>query len=340
MRVLIRGLPRTSVTTLSTIAAGLVLVVMLAAHSALGADATTERARLGVVFTVSPSTTPSAYSVEFWERLRELGWTKGQNLLVEERWAEGHIDRMPALVDEVLKLKVDVILTFTEAGAIAARKATQTTPIVVAFMGDPVGEGVVAGLSRPGGNLTGLSAQADGIPGKCLELLKEIVPRLSTVAVLWNPDEPFYRRNLARMQADAASLGLKSSFVEVRTDRDLEPAFERARAQTQAVLVLSDPVTYTYQARIVSLAARARLPAASNRSEFAADGGLLTYGVNVRAQYSTAEYIDKILRGAKAGDIPIEQPTQFQLVINLRTAKALRLSIPEATLGRADQVIR
>jgi putative ABC transport system substrate-binding protein len=144
---------------------------------------------------------------------------------------------MPALIDEVLRLKVNVILTFTEAGAIAARKATQTTPIVVAFMRDPVGTGVVPSLSRPGGNLTGLSVQADGIPGKCLELLKEIVPRLSTVAVLWNPDEPFYRRNLGRMQAEAAALGLKASFVEVHTDRDLEPAFGRARAQTQAILV-------------------------------------------------------------------------------------------------------
>jgi len=327
--------------TLSTIAAGLVLVVILAAQSAFGADATAEPARLGVVFTISPSTTPSAYSRDFWERLRELGWTKGENLLVEERWAEGRIDRMPELVDDVLRLKVDVILTFTEAGAIAARKARQTTPIVVAFMGDPVGAGVVASLSRPGDNLTGLSVQAEGSAGKCLELLKEIVPRLSTVAVLWNPDEPFYRRNLGRMQADAASLGLRSSFIEVRTDRDLEPALKRARAQTQAVLVLSDPLTYTHQARIISLAAKARLPAASNRSEFAADGGLFTYGVNVRAQYRrAAEYIDKILRGAKAGDLPIEQPTQFELIINLRTAKALGLNIPEATLGRADQVVR
>jgi putative ABC transport system substrate-binding protein len=248
---------------------------------------------------------------------------------------------MPALIDEVLRDKVDVILTFTEAGAIAARKATQTTPIVVAFMGDPVGTGVAASLARPGGNLTGLSAQADGIPGKCLELLKEIVPRLSTVAVVWNPNEPFYRTNLTRMRADAAALGLKPVFIEVRTDRDLEPALERARTQTQAVLVLSDPMTFTHQGMIVSLAAKARLPAVSNRSEFAADGGLIAYGSNVRAQYRrAADYVDKILRGAKAGDIPIEQPTQFELVINLRTAKALGLNIPEATLGRADQLVR
>jgi putative ABC transport system substrate-binding protein len=314
---------------------------MLAAFSAFGADTNPERAHLGVVFTVSPSTTPSAYTRDFWERVRERGWTKGQNLLVDERWAEGRIDRIPELVDEVLKVKVDAILTFTEAGATAAQKATQTIPIVVAFMSDPVGMGVVASLSRPGGNLTGLSAQVDGISGKCVELLKEIVPRLTAVAVLLNPDEPFYRRHLGRMQADAASLGLKLSFLEVRTDRDLEPAFERARAQAQAVLVLADPVTYTHRARIVALAAKARLPAASNRSEFTTDGGLFTYGVNVRAQYKrAAEYIDKILRGAKAGDLPIEQPTQFELVINLTTAKALGLNIPEATLGRADRIVR
>ena len=249
---------------------------------------------------------------------------------------------MPALIDEVLREKVDVVLTFTEAGAIAARKATQTTPIVVAFMGDPVGTGVAASLARPGGgNLTGLSAQADGIPGKCLELLKEIVPRLSAVAVLWNPNEPFYRANLGRMRADAAALGLKPVFVEVRTERDLEPALERARTQTQGVLVLSDPMTFTHQGMIVSLAAKARLPAASNRSEFAVDGGLIAYGSNVRAQYRrAAEYVDKILREARAGDLPIEQPTQFELVINLKTAKALGLNIPEATLGRADQIVR
>ena len=341
MRVLVGGLPQTPAIMLSPIIAGLVLLATLSTLSAPGANATAEPARLGVVFTVSPSTTPSAYSRDFWERLRELGWTKGQNLLVQERWADGRIDRMPALVDEVLREKVDVILTFTEAGAIAARTATQTTPIVVAFMGDPVGTGVVASLSRPGGNLTGLSAQGDGIPGKCLELLKEAVPRLSTVVVLWNPNAPFYRGYLGRIQADAASLGLKPSFVEVRTVGDLEPALERARVQAQAVLVLSDPFTFTHQARIVSLAAKARLPTASNRSEFARDGGLIAYGANVRAQYRrAAEYIDKILRGAKAADLPIEQPTQFELVINLKTAKALGLSIPEAMLGRADQIVR
>jgi len=330
--------------TLSTIAAGLVLVVILAAQSAFGADATAERARLGVVFTISPSTTPSAYSRDFWERLRELGWTKGENLLVEERWAEGRIDRMPELVDDVLRLKVDVILTFTEAGAIAARKARQTTPIVVAFMGDPVGAGVVASLSRPGDNLTGLSVQAEGSAGKCLELLKEIVPRLSTVAVLWNPDEPFYRRNLGRMQADAASLGLKASLIEVRTDRDLEPAFERARTQTQAVLVLSDPLTYTHQARIVSLAAKARLRGfpqhLTDRSSPRMEACSRTASTCAHSTGAPPNILDKILRGTKAGDLPIERPTQFELIINLRTAKALGLNIPEATLGRADQVVR
>jgi putative ABC transport system substrate-binding protein len=245
------------------------------------------------------------------------------------------------MIDEVSKAGVDVILTATEPGAKAAQKAMQTTPIVVTVMGDPTGSGIVANLSRPGGNLTGLSVQAEGIAGKCLELLKDIVPRLSRVAVLWNPDEPFYRRNLGRMQADAASLGLKLYFFDVRTERDFEPVFERARAQTQAVLVLATPLTFIHRTRIASLAARAKLPLASNRSEFAADGGLIAYGADIQAHYRrAAEYIDKILRGTKAGDLPVEQPTQFALIVNVKTADGLGLKIPDAILGRASQVVR
>jgi putative ABC transport system substrate-binding protein len=339
VRTWIEGLAWTSIAKLRPIAA--VLLVLIAIPIASAVDAGKETARLGVVLTVSSSTAPSAYTIDFWERLRELGWTRGQNLLVEERWAEGHADRMPQLIEEVSKAKVDVILTATEAGARAARKAAPATPTMVMFMGDPMGAGIVSSLSRPGGNLTGLSVQEEGIAGKCLELLKEIVPRLSKVAVIWNPDESFYRRNLGRMQADAASLALRLYFVDVRTARDLEPAFQRARGQTQAVLVLVNPLTFMHRARIASLAARARLPTAFNRSEFVADGGLIAYGANVRAHYKrAAEYVDKLLRGTKAGDLPVEQPTQFDLVINLSTAKDLGLKIPEAMLGRADQVVR
>ena len=339
MRTWIEGWAWTSVAELLPAAA--VLLGFLLVTPALAVDPGRETARLGVVLTVSSSSAPSAYTIDFWERLRELGWTKAHNLLVEERWAEGRTDRMPELIEEVSKAKVDVILTATEAGARAARKSARATPVVVMFMGDPIGAGIVSNLSRPGGNLTGLSVQEEGIAGKCLQLLKDIVPRLSRVAVLWNPDESFYRRNFDRMQADAASLGLRLYFVDVRTDRDLEPAFERARVQTQAILVLVNPLTFMHRARIVSLAARARLPAAFNRSEFAADGGLIAYGANVRAHYKrAAEYVDKILRGTKAGDLPVEQPIQFDLVVNLGTANDLGLRIPEAVLGRADQVLR
>ena len=337
MRTWVKDLTWTSLALLRPISA--VLLGSLLIAPALAVDPAKETARLGVVF-IGTTAFP-AYAIDFWERLRELGWTKGQNLLAEERSAQGRIDRMPQLIEEVSKPKVDVILTSSDVGARAARQVTQTTPIVVTILGDPVSAGVVASLAHPGGNLTGLSIEDGGIPGKCLELLKDIVPRLSRVAVLWNPDEPFYRRNLGRMHADAKALGLRLYFVDARTERDLEPAFERARAKTQAVLVLVTPLTYIHRARVASLAVRARLPTAANRVELAADGGLIAYGADMRAHYKrAAEYVDKILRGAKAGDLPVEQPTRFELVVNLKTAKFLELRIPDAVLGRADQVVR
>jgi len=335
MRTRVEDLAWTSLALLRPISA--VLLGFLLVTPASAVDPTKETARLGVVF-IGTTAFP-AYAIDFWGRLRELGWTKGQNLLVEERSAEGRIDRMPQLIEEVSKAKVDVILTATELGARAARQAAPTTPIVVTILDDPVAAGIVSNLSRPGGNLTGLSVQDEGIPGKCLELLKDIVPRLSRVAVLWNSD--LYRRNVGRIHADAKSLGLRLYFVDVRTDRDLEPAFERARGKAQGVLVLVTPVTFIQRAKIAALAARARLPTASNRVELAAEGGLIAYGADMRAHYKrAAEYVDKILRGTKAGDLPVEQPTRFELVVNLRTAKSLELRIPDAILGRADQVVR
>lgn len=316
-----------------------VLLGFLVITPALAVDPTKETARLGVVF-IGTTAFP-AYTIDFFGRLGELGWTKGENLLVEERSAQGRIDRMPQLIEEVSKPKVDVILTSSDVGARAARQVTQTRPIVVTILSDPVGAGLVASLAHPGGNLTGLSIEDGGIAGKCLELLKETVPRLSRVAVLWNPDEPFYRRSLDRMHADAKALGLRLYFIDVRTERDLEPAFERARAKAQAVLVLVTPLTYIHRAMVGSLAVRARLPTASNRVELAADGGLIAYGADIRAHYKrAAEYVDKILRGTKPGDLPIEQPTRFELVVNLKTAKSLELRIPDAILDRADHVVR
>jgi putative ABC transport system substrate-binding protein len=298
-------------------------------------------ARLGVVYTISPTTVSPGYSIDFWERLRQLGWVRGKNLLVEERWAEGQLDRMPALMAQVVAHKVDVILTTTEVGAIAAREATHTIPIVATSMGDPVGLGVAASLSRPGGNVTGLSLQrVEGI-GKCLELLREAVPRVSAVAVLWNSDSPLSRMQAKQLETNAQAHGIQVRFMDVRSQQALPPAFDRARASTQAVLVLSNPITYQHRREVAALAAKHRLPTVYTNIEHVTDGGLMAYAADLGVMYGrAADYVDKILRGANPAELPIEQATEFKLAVNLKTAKALGIKIPESILLRADEVIR
>ncbi len=308
----------------------------------LVADESVQRvARIGFVNQGSASAYES-YFTAFREQLKELGYVEGQNLVIEARWADGHIDRLPALMSEVVEHKIDVIVTGATPGGIAAKNATSTIPIVVVGMGDPVRSGVAASLARPGGNLTGLSmGYSEGIAGKWLELLQEMVPRLSTVAVIANMENPWERDRVKELDVIAPKRRLKVQIMEVREAEALDGAFEQTRRQAQAVLVLSSAVTLTHQRQITSLAAKHRIPVMYNVRSFVDQGGLMAYASDLKVQYRrAADYVDKILKGAKPGDLPIEQPTKYQLVVNLKAAKALGLTVPESVLIRADEVIR
>jgi len=309
--------------------------------SASGADPTQRTVRVGFVDPASRTTTLSGVNA-FWERLRELGWVEGQNLALEARWAESQIDRLPGLMNEVLARKVDVLVTYSTSGALAAKSATSTVPIVVAAMGDPVGTGIAPNLSRPGGNLTGVSLQwGEDLSGKWLELLQEAVPKVSTVAVISNSDSPVVRKITKDLERIAPRHGLRLRFYDVREVAMLPGVFKQARQVAQAALVLADPVTVDARGEITGLAAAQRLPTLYVLQEFMEAGGLMAYGVDNRIVFRrAAEYVDKILRGAKPGDLPIEQPAQFSLLVNLKTAKALGLIIPQSILLRADEVIR
>ena len=312
------------------------LVVVLPSYAAAPVDTTV---RVGFVGPES-STTRRGVSA-FWQRLRELGWNEGQNLVVERRWAEGRLDRLPALMAEVVGRKVNVLVTYSTPGGLAAKNATNTIPIVVATMGDPVGTGLAASLVHPEGNLTGLSlAQAEGIGGKWLELVQETVPRVSTVAVIGNPQSPFVRNVVKELELIAPTRHLKLLVVEVDRPEAIDSAFLRAR-QAQAVLIPADPLMVSNRARVVALAARYRLPCMYGLLDFVDAGGLMAYGPDTAIMFRrAAEYVDKILRGTKPADLPIEQPTKFELVVNLKTAKALGLAIPESVLLQANEVIR
>lgn len=296
--------------------------------------------RVGFVDPASRSTGGRAVT-QFWERLRELGYVEGQNLVIEARWAEGRYDRLPELMAEVIGRKVDVLVTYSIPAAAAAKNATSTIPIVVAGMGDPIGSRLVASLARPGGNLTGLSlGWAEGIAGKWLELLQETVPQLTTVAVIANPDNPLSRVQAKQLQVIAPTRGLKLWLTEVREPGALDRAFGQAGQQAQGVLVLPDPVIAALRGQLTALAARHRLPTIYSLRDFVDAGGLMSYGPDLGVQYRrAAEYVDKILKGALPADLPIEQPTQWTLVVNLKVARALGLTIPQSILLRADEVI-
>jgi putative ABC transport system substrate-binding protein len=305
------------------------------------ADPAQKVARVAFVdpFSSSPAVPGSP---AFWEHLQELGWVQGKNLVTENRWAEGQIDRLPTLMADVVTQRVDVIVTRSTPAAMAAKNATTTIPIVVASMGDPVGTGLVASLGHPGGNLTGLSLeQTADLSGKWLELLQETVPRLTTVAVISNPDSAYVKKAAKDLEAPALARGVKLRFVNVREPAALTSAVRQARRQAQAALVLSDPLTVSHRREIARLAAANRLPTIYVILEFMDSGGLMAYGADPTTLWRrAAEYVDKILRGAKPADLPIEQPTQFKLIVNLKAAQALGLTFPESILLRADEVIR
>jgi putative ABC transport system substrate-binding protein len=278
----------------------------------------------------------------FLQGLRELGWVEGQNIALEYRFAEGRLDRLPDLAAEMVRLKVDVILATSTPPAVAAKNATSTIPIVMATSADPVELGLVASLARPGGNVTGLAFSVGlEVVGKELELLKETVPKVRRVAVLSNPGNPGNVLAIGNVKIRARSLGVQLQFLEARGPNEFEGAFAAmARERAGALLVVPDAVFGLHRARLQDLAAKSRLPAMYGLREHTEAGGLMSYAVDLRDSFRrSATYVDKILKGAKPADLPIEQPTKFELVINLKTAKTLGLTIPPSLLARADHVI-
>jgi putative ABC transport system substrate-binding protein len=281
----------------------------------------------------------------FSQGLRELGYTEGRNILIEYRWAEGKPERFPVLAAELVALKVDVIMSAGGTlGALAAKRATTILPIVFGAAGDPVAEGLVTSLARPGGNVTGLSAVTTELVGKLMELLKQAVPGVSLVAHLWKPDSmPDRAKEVRLKEADisARALGVQLQVVEARGPADFDRAFSDMAAKgAGALLVLSTPAFEIERQRIVDLAAKNRLPAVYTARAYVVIGGLMSYGPNFTdLNRRAAGYVDKILRGAKPSDLPVEQPTKFELVINLNTAKTLGLTVPPTLLAQADEVI-
>ncbi len=275
----------------------------------------------------------------FVQRLRELGWFEGQTIAIEVRWAEGRAERYSELAAEFVRLKVDVIVT-SGAAVVAAKQATSVIPIVFPAAPDPLGSSLVASLARPGGNVTGLSMQQPDLASKRLELLREVVPGLRRLTILGNVGYPSAVVEMGEVQATARTLGFEVTKLEIRRAEEIAPAFETLRGGADALYVCSEPLVNTNRVRVNTLALGARLPTMYGYREFVESGGLMSYGPNIPDLFRRAgDYVDKILRGAKPGDLPVQQPTKFDLAINLTTAKALGLTIPEAFLLRADEVI-
>jgi putative tryptophan/tyrosine transport system substrate-binding protein len=323
-----------------TLLAMLALSVLTAPLSS-GAQQPTRVPRVGYVFSFT-----AAEGRHLWEAcrqgLRELDYVEGKTIVLEPRWAEGQYERLPGLVAELLRLKVDVMVVAATPGNLVAKAATNTTPIVMVAVGDPVRSGLVASIARPGGNITGLSLLGPEHSGTRLQLLTEVLNKVSRVAVLLNPSNPGTFPLLEETQVAARVLGIQLQLLEVRNPDEFEQAFAAgAQGRAQALLVFDDPVIHSYRARIVAWAAKRRLPAMYGTREFVDDGGLMSYGPHRPDLYRrSATYVDKILKGTKPADLPVEQPTRFEFVINMKTAKTLGISFPPTILIRADQVIQ
>jgi len=313
----------------------------LAAPLAAGAQQAGKVWRIGFLSLTSSSAGVARLDA-FKHGLRELGYVEGQNLAIEYRWAEGKNDRLPTLATDLVRLKVDVIVTQGTLTTLAARRMTSTIPIVFTVAGDPLRAGLIASLARPGGNVTGLAVMGSEMTAKRLELLREAVPALVRIAALWNPVNPSSTPEFRETEAAARALGMQVQSVEVKDAGILDTAFAAmVREQARAIIVLSDNMLFGQRKQIARLAANQRLAGIAWTREFAEDGGLLmVYGPDVAEMHRrAAAYVGRILRGANPGDLPVEQPTKFELVINLKTAKTLGLTIPQSMLLRADHVI-
>jgi putative tryptophan/tyrosine transport system substrate-binding protein len=297
-----------------------------------------KRPTIAILGTATPATW-GPWTAAFVQRLRELGWIEGQNVTIDIRWAEGRTERFAEIAAEFVRRKVDVIVTVGGA-VLAAKQATSVIPIVFAAANDPLGTGLVASLARPGGNVTGLSLQGPELAGKRLELLREIVHGLRRFAILTNVDYPAAVLEMGEAHATARGLGLEVATLEIRSVKDIVPAFETLKGRVDALYVCVDPVLNAHRVSINTLANVARLPTITGLREYVEAGSLMSYGPNAPDLFRrAADYVDKILRGAKPGELPVEQPTKFDLIINLTTAKALGLTIPEPFLLRADELI-
>jgi putative tryptophan/tyrosine transport system substrate-binding protein len=322
---------------------GLTISAILCALCFLAeAQQPTKIPRIGYLNPVSPSTS-SDRIVALRQGLRELGYEEGKNILIESRYAEGKLDRLPALAAELVRLKVDVIVTSGPLPTRVTKEATTTIPIVMGQDNDPVGNGFVASLARPGGNITGLSTLAPEISGKRLELLKEIVPRLSRVAVFGTSTQPGNAQVLKEVELAAGALGVKLQYLDILFPKDIESAFRTAgKGRAGAVLwMVPSSIDNSRRNEIVELAVKSRLPVIYPRPDIVEHGGLMTYGVNIDdLNRRAATYVDKILKGRTPTDLPVEQPKKFDLIINLRAAKQIGLTIPPNVLARADRVIK
>jgi putative ABC transport system substrate-binding protein len=297
--------------------------------------------RIGVFSAgAGPSTNVTVWSA-FVAALRELGWTEGKNFVFEDRFANNQLDRLPGLAAELVALNVDLIVTIGTLAPLAAKRATSTIPIVMISAGDPLGSGLVASLARPGGNVTGLSLMAPDLGGKRLELLKEILPQISRVAVLWDSANPYSALTFKETESAAKLLGIDIQSLGVKGPDELAGAFEAIRSQhPDAAITIEDPLTVDQRQQITDFMSAHRVPAIYGLREFAQVGGLMTYGAALSDLFRrSATYVDKILKGAKPGDLPVQQPTKFEFVINLKAAKKVGLEVPATLLARADEVI-
>ena len=314
--------------------------VLFALCSSAEAQQLTKIPRIGFLSTLSAVDLAPRMDA-FRHGLQEFGYREGKSIVIEQRFADGKLERLPTLATELIHVGVDTIVTSGPAATAAAKKATTTVPIVMAFDDDPVGIGLIASLSRPGGNITGLSTLSPEISGKQLELLKEIFPKLSRVAVLGTSTRPGTAETLKETESAASVLGVQLQYLELQNSKDIETAFREAKKGRAEGLLVLPGVLISYRNQLVGLAAKNRIPAIYSRPEYVEAGGLMMYGVNISDLFRrAATYVDKILKGSKPADLPVEQPKKFEFVINLKAAKQIGLTIPPNVLARADKVIK
>jgi len=318
---------------------GLVTGVTAWGYAARGQQAASVR-RIGLLSPFSPTDT-LLWNKALLRGLRDAGWIDGRNLNIEYRYAEGKAERLPELATDLIRQKVDIIVTTVTVDTLAAKNATAEIPIVMVAVGDPVSIGIVKSLARPGGNITGLSQMTPDLSGKRLELLQQIVPQITSIAVLFNPEDPLSMLDWKEARLSAQTLGIEVHSLEVRSTGDFDKVLQEAvAARASALVVMPAPVLFENRRLIADFAMQNRLPSTFHLREFPAVGGLLSYGVDRLDLFRrAATYVDKILKGASPADLPIEQPTKFELVVNLKTAKALGFNIPPSLLARADEVI-